>query len=140
MSLKKSELQRSSDNDTPSLQSVKCMSLNNSFQLEVLQVISQIQKDMKKLHSNDNDDHSSNAKFRSKKRKANKSKYRPNTSRYCWSCGAWNQVSKNCQFKTAGHKDEDNFKNMMYRSIEFYQVYSEWRELKLVLKIVIVLN
>ena len=109
------------------------MILDNIVQLKVLKVLSQIQKEMKFLHPKDDNDDLSDAEFRSKKRKkktnkpsgAKKRKYSPNTTKYCWSCGAWNQVSKNCQFKTAGHKDEDNFKNMMYRSIEFYQVYSE---------------
>ena len=84
-------------------------------------MLSQIQKDMKKLHSKNNDDDSSDDRFRLKKRNkkidkasgAKKRKYCPNTSTYCWSYGAWNHVSKDCQFKKSGHKDEATFKNMM---------------------------
>ena len=62
-----SDLQRSNDNDTPSLQSASSMSQDNSVQLEVLKVLTQTQKDMKKLYSKDNDDDLSDAGFRSKK-------------------------------------------------------------------------
>ena len=33
-----------------------------------------------------------------------KKRRRTNISKYCWSCGAWNHLGKNCRFKKEGHK------------------------------------
>ena len=93
-------------------------------------MLSQIKKDMNKLHSKDNDDDSSDTEFRSKKRKKNtnkhsgakKRKYRPKKSKYCWSSGAWNHASKDCKFKKAWHEEEATFNNMMEGSTEFFQM------------------
>ena len=51
--------------------------------------------------------------------KAGKKKRKPrlDTSKYCWSCGAWNHFSRDCRNKQSGHQDSATFKNRMGGSI-----------------------
>ena len=38
---------------------------------------------------------------------------RSDTSKYCWSCGAWNHKSAQCKRKRSGHKNEATLQNKM---------------------------
>ena len=55
-------------------------------------------------------------------KKIGKRKRRWDTSKYCWSCGAFNHHSKDCKFKKEGHQDSATFRDRMGGSTEFCQV------------------
>ena len=44
-------------------------------------------------------------------RKRRRVKKRTDTRFYCWSCGAWNHCSKDCQRKKEGHQDDATFED-----------------------------
>lgn len=44
-----------------------------------------------------------------------------NCSKYCWSCGAWNHLSKDCTWHCTGHKNNTTFQNMMGGSTAYCQ-------------------
>ena len=93
-------------------------SSDNKIQLEILKTLAEIQKGLKNQH---------NPKppykpKQPKKQTGQKRKWRYNTSKYCWTCGAGNHLSKDCRCKADGHKDEATFKNKMNGSTEFCQI------------------
>ena len=101
---------------------------SDTVMLEVLKAL----KDLKETRTphkrrNENNDNESsggddNSDGGGKKKKKTKKKYRYNTSKYCWSCGAWNHFGKDCRNKKPGHKDEATFQNMMGGNTAFCQV------------------
>ena len=87
---------------------------------ELIKAIQGLQKEVKILKSNkkNDSDNSNNNNSNKKKRR----KPRLDTSKYCWSCGAWNHISADCKNKKSGHKDEATFKNRMGGSTECVQI------------------
>ena len=91
----------------------------DSTQLKILQLLNTISGALN--NSNTNANTGNNAAMDATKKKKKKRKPRYDTSKYCWSHGAWNHLGKNCVNKKDGHKDEATFKNKMMRSTEFCQ-------------------
>ena len=81
----------------------------------LVKAIQSLQNDMKTLQSSKKN--SSNNQTKKKRRKP-----RLDTSKYCWSCGAWNHLGIDCKNKKPGHKDEATFKNRMSGSTECVQI------------------
>ena len=112
------------ENIPPTSNTVNAMTSDNNLQLKMLQLLNDMQKEMKSLKTEQ-------TQTRLKKRKNQndngkpKQRWRANTSCYCWSCGAGNHVSKNCKKKKEGHKDEASFKNRMNGCTDFCQGISE---------------
>ena len=74
---------------------------SDAVQLEMLKILKEIKDDLKRKPDGDNNGGGN--------RKA--TKRRQDTSKYCWSCGAWNHLSKDCKRKKDGHQDDATFKN-----------------------------
>ena len=90
----------------PPQPSANNVATGNQVQLEMLKRLSEIQKEMKYQK----EDGSRKQKKRKQKDKTPnnstkpKHKWRPDTYKYCWSCGAWNHFSKDCRNKNRALK------------------------------------
>ena len=73
---------------------------SDAVQLEILKILQQIKGDIRFGDSGG-------------QQKRKKGKRRLDTSKYCWSCGAWNHLGKDCFRKKPGHKDDATFANKM---------------------------
>lgn len=80
--------------------------------LEMLKDICNEMRASRKRPSYDRRDDGNNQDSKKRSKKKGKRR-RTNISKYCWSCGAWNHVSKYCRFKKDGHKDDATFDNKM---------------------------
>ena len=69
---------------------------SDKVQLEILKLLQQIQTDMKTYQPVNDKDTSKGGKPGKRKRQQRK---RIDTSKYCWSCGAWNHKSIQCKQK-----------------------------------------
>ena len=79
---------------------------SDNINLQILKLLKEISDDMKDSKQPRNK-HPQPQHTRKRKRK------RTDTSKYCWSCGAWNHTSSTCRFKKTGHQDNATFKNKM---------------------------
>ena len=104
--------------------------VDNKVQLEILKQLKEL-KEMstskkKPRNSNKNNGGKDNASSENDSDdtsgKKKKKKYRFNTSKYCWTHGAWNHHSADCKNKAEGHQDQATFKNMMGGCTDFCQV------------------
>ena len=104
--------------------------VDNKVQLEILKQLKEL-KEMstskkKPRNSNKNNGGKHNASSENDSDdtsgKKKKKKYRFNTSKYCWTHGAWNHHSADCKNKAEGHQDQATFKNMMGGCTDFCQV------------------
>ena len=50
---------------------------------------------------------------------------RIDTSKYCWSCGAWNHMSVQCKRENAGHKGEATLQDKMNSSTYYCRITQE---------------
>ena len=71
-----------------------------------LKLLKEISDDMKE-NKHPRQNHPLPKPTRKRKRK------RADTSKYCWSCGAWNHKFVTCRFKKTGHQDNATFENKM---------------------------
>ena len=92
----------------------------NTIQLEILKTLAEIQKGLKKQQISKQPYKRKHPKKEHKD--GQKKKWRYNTSKYCWTCGAGNHSSKDCRGKADGHQDNATFKTKMSGSTEFCQI------------------
>lgn len=104
-------------NEPPPQQKIN-ITTNDAVALKILELLQELQKDMKSRNKTPpkkrggggggGGGQRNNGNNNNKKKRR-----RTNISKYCWSCGAWNHLGKNCRFKKEGHKDEATFENKM---------------------------
>ena len=99
--------------------------VSDKIQLEILKLLKDIQQDMtnnKQQNTSGNQlQGNSDGRHQGGNGRRKKRKKRLDTSKYCWSCGAWNHLSINCRFKKDGHKDNATFNNKMNGSTYYCQ-------------------
>ena len=98
--------------------------VSDKIQLEILKLLKDIQQDMngnRQSNSGNQQQAHLNARQQGGKGGRKKRKKRLDTSKYCWSCGAWNHLGINCRFKKDGHKDDATFNNKMNGSTYYCQ-------------------
>ena len=89
---------------------------SNQTQLAILQLLREIQLDMRKSASGNNARGNNATRQRRQNQKTPDDRTTPpraNTSHYCWTHGAWHHPSNKCRYKAQGHKDEATFENKM---------------------------
>jgi hypothetical protein len=91
--------------------------VSDSIQLEILKLLKDIQRNI----NGNQVQATTNGLQQGTKGKGKKKRKRLDTSKYCWSCGAWNHLSVDCRFKKDGHKDNATFANKMNGSTYYCQ-------------------
>lgn len=105
------------DENLPPQSSVNLATTNNNVQLEILNALKDLKLEMTKIGSNKRPREQKGDRDRKKQKR----RYRKDTSKYCWTCGAGNHLSKNCRKKAENHKDEASFTNKMGGCTDFCQ-------------------
>ena len=103
-------------NEPPPQQKIN-ITTNDAVALKILELLQELQKDMKSRNKTPPKKRGGGGGGGGQRNNGNnnnkKKRRRTNISKYCWSCGAWNHLGKNCRFKKEGHKDEATFENKM---------------------------
>ena len=89
---------------------------SDQTQLAILQLLRDMQLDMKKLPSGNTargNGNTNNQRRQNKKTPDDSRLPRTDTSQCCWTHGAWNHPGTKCRFKAQGHKDQATFDNKM---------------------------
>ena len=111
------ELNSSSSSSTesePRPTQVAASVTSDQTQLAILQLLREIQLDLKKSSGNNARGNGTNRRRQNRKTPDDKTTpQRADVSHYCWTHGAWNHSSNKCRFKAQGHQDEATFENKM---------------------------
>ena len=102
----------------------------DTIQLEILRLLKEMKESSstkqydKKKKTKDNE-RKNNKKNKKPQSDNTKKRSRYNTSKYCWSCGAGNHSSSDCNRRKSGHKSDATFQHMKKGCSDYCQIVTE---------------